>query len=129
MIRAWTTSEAIAERQGCSRTYLREMMDATPDTMTRPWVIKGTGKGRSARYSWEVARVDQWWREVHEWRAKSDAVIAGVSGGVPSPARLTLVSAPPARSQTNSSARSKGRTRSAATGRLPPASSYRSSRT
>lgn len=79
MIRAWTTSEAIAERQGCSRTYLREMMDATPDTMTRPWVIKGTGKGRSARYSWE----DLGGRRRHAWPADHARRVPRVSLACP----------------------------------------------
>lgn len=90
---AWTTSEAIAERQGCSRSYLREMMDATPPHIARPWVVKGTGKGRSTRYSWEVTRVDQWWREVHEWQASRNAVTATVSAGVTQTDGHTLDSA------------------------------------
>lgn len=56
---AWCDTAEVIARLGCSRTYLREMMEATPDGIVRPWILKGRGVDRRTRYSWEVARVDQ----------------------------------------------------------------------
>lgn len=89
MTPAWTTSDAIAKRQGCSSSYLREMMLATPDHIARPWVPKGRGTGRNARYSWEIARVDQWWREVQEWLASRSVPDSPANWGLSSP-RLAI---------------------------------------
>lgn len=64
----WLPLADVAVRFTVSKDTVRARMAETPDHIERPWVNHGSA-GRRAVYSFEVAKVDAWWREVNEWRA------------------------------------------------------------
>lgn len=128
MTSAWTTSEQVAARLGCSGTFLRRMMAETPGHIARPWVVMGDGRGRRTRYSWELARVDQWWRELHLWRASTSDETATAFGGATQTEALGRGSARPVAPPSTSGARSKKPPLLVDVGSLLPPSRYRASR-
>lgn len=83
-MKAWLTYDEVRERFGVGVHKLREVIRAGDAGGIAPaWVNVGTA-GRPI-YSFEAARVDAWWREVHQWRAtESSAQGDGRSDG-PSP--------------------------------------------
>lgn len=80
-MKPWLTYDEVRERFGVGVHKLREVIRAGEAAGIAPaWVNVGT----TARpiYSFEAARLDGWWREVHQWRAtESSALDDGRSGG------------------------------------------------
>lgn len=77
---AWLTTAEVAKHLRVDRGTLRAAMQSTPPGMARPWLDIGTG--RRPTYSWESARIDAWWREVHEWlKSRSGANDTASAGG------------------------------------------------
>lgn len=80
-MKPWLTYDEVRERFGVGTHKLREVIRAGEAAGISPaWVNVGT----VARpiYSFEAARVDGWWREVHSWRAtESSAQADGRSDG------------------------------------------------
>ena len=58
---------------------LRDRMVRSPAHIARPWV--NIGSARRPDYRWRVEGVDQWWVEVHEWRASREGTAGGAYAG------------------------------------------------
>lgn len=83
----WTDHAAVMEWLGLGYGKLRELMDATPPHVAKPWRdINVSSHARKPRYRWRVARgaepmayVDRWFQEVTQWHGQSDGRAGGAS--------------------------------------------------